>query len=136
MRLLGTIKTFRTRIGSETGTTLIETLIALAILGAVAVTFLSGLATTSAATIIADKLSIARSLARGQIEWVKNADYVYEATQYSPAPIPDNEDYTNYSVVITAEPLNAPDDGIQKITITAKRAGEEVIKLEGYKVDR
>ncbi|GAI30919.1 unnamed protein product, partial [marine sediment metagenome] len=49
---------------------------------------------------------------------------------------PGGKDYINYSAIITAEPLHDPDDGIQKITVTVKRSDKEVIKLEGYKVDR
>ena len=122
--------------GGELGATLIETLVALAILGVIAVTFLSGLATTSRAAIIADEQATAESLARSQMEWVKNADYVYGASEYSPAPVPGEQDYINYSATITVESLHDPDDGIQKITVTVKHSDKEVIKLEGYKVDR
>ena len=121
---------------SQMGFTLIETLVALAILGIVAVSILSGMATTSKATAIADERATAESLARSQLEWVKNADYVYSATEYSPAPIPDGKDYVGYSAIIVAEPLHDPDDGIQKIIITVKRSDKVVITLEGYKVDR
>ncbi len=121
---------------SESGGTFIETLVALAILGAIAVAFLSGLATTSKATIIADEQATAESLAQGQMEWVRNADYVYSTTEYSPALIPGGSDYANYSATIAAEPLHDPDDGIQKITITIKHLDKEVITLKGYKVDR
>ena len=120
----------------ESGMTLLETLVALAILGAVAVTFLSGLATTSRAAFVNDELATAGSLARSQMERAKNADYVYSATQYPSAPIPDRRDYVNYSATITAGPLHNPDDGIQKITVTISRSGKEIIRLEGYKVDR
>ncbi len=121
---------------SESGVTLIETVVALAILGTIAVTFLSGLATTSRAAFTADEQATAESLAQSQMEWAKNANYSYEATAYSPAPIPSDKDYLNYTAAITAEPLYNPDDGIQRITITVKRSNKEVIKLEGYKVDR
>ncbi len=120
----------------ESGVTLIETVVALAILGTIAVTFLSGLVTTSRAAFTADERATAESLAQSQMEWVKDTDYVYSATQYSPAPIPGGKDYINYSANITAAPLNIPDDGIQKITVTVRRSGEGVIILEGYKVDR
>ena len=116
--------------------TLIETIVALAILGAISVTFLSGLATTSKAMFTTDEQTTAESLAQSQMEWVKNTDYVYDATQYSPAPIPNSKDYINYSVVITAEPLHDPDDGIQKITVTIKHSDKGLTKLKGYKVDR
>ena len=121
---------------SESGTTLIETVVALALLSAIAVTFLSGLATTSKATIIANEQTTAESLARSQMEWVKNVAYADNATEYSPASIPGGEDYVGYSTAIAAEPLHATDDGIQKITVTIEHFDKEILKLEGYKADR
>lgn len=115
---------------------MIETLIALAILGIVAATFLSGLTTTAKSTIIADERATAESLTRSQMEWVKKATYVYGATEYSAALIPDGKDYANYSATIAAEALNSPDDGIQRITVTIKHLDKEIIRLTGYKVDR
>lgn len=120
----------------ESGMTLIETIVALAILGAISVTLLSGLATTSKAMFTTDEQTTAESMAQSQMEWLKNTDYVYDATQYSPAPMPNGKDYINYSVVITAEPLHNPDDGIQKITVTIKHSDKGLIQLKGYKVDR
>ena len=121
---------------SESGVTLIEAVVALAILGTIAITFLSGLATTSRAAFTADEQATAESLAQSQMEWAKNVNYSYEATGYSPAPIPSDKDYLNYTAVITAEPLHNPDDGVQKITVIVKRFDEAVDKLEGFKVDR
>ncbi len=120
----------------ESGVTLLETVVALAILGTIAVTFLSGLATTSKAAFIVDERTTAESLARSLMEWVQSANYTDNATQYSPAPIPSGKDYVKYSANITAEPLHDPDEGIQKITVTVNHSGEGVITLEGYKVDR
>ena len=51
-------------IGSSRGFTLVEVLIALAILGIVAVAFLSALATASTALILADERTTAESLTR------------------------------------------------------------------------
>ena len=120
----------------ESGATLVEVIVALAILGTIAVCFLSGLATTSKAAYIIDERATAESLAQSQMEWAQNASYSYGATVYSPMPIPGSKDYINYSVSITAAPLNSPDDGIQKITVTVVRSDEGVITLESYKVDR
>jgi len=133
MRFLRTLSIFT---GRESGVTFIETVVALAILGVIAVTFLNGLTTASKATFIADERATAESLARSQMEWVKNTSYSYNATEYSPAPIPSGGDYVNYAAIIAAEPLHNPDDGIQKITVTVKRSDKGVIKLEGYKADR
>jgi len=120
----------------ESGSALTETVMALAILGVIAVTFLNGLTAASKTTFITDAQATAESLARSQMEWVKNVSYSYNATGYPPAPIPSSKDYLNYSAEITAEPLHTPDDGIQKITVIIKRSDQVVIKLEGYKVDR
>jgi len=122
--------------GSQRGIILVETLVALAILGVVAVAFLGGLATTSRAVVIIDERATAESLARSQMEWAKDAVYEYEASGYSAAPIPGDQDYLNYSATIAASPINDPDDGIQKLTVTVKHHDEEVITLQGYKVDR
>lgn len=122
--------------GKETGVSLVETLIALAILGVIAVAFLSGLATAAKATGIADEQATAESLARSQMEYVKTIDYVYDTTQYSPAPIPSDKDYSDYSGMIDAQPLNDTDDGIQKITVTIEHHDKQVFTLEGYKVNR
>ena len=132
MRLFRILSIF---VHRESGATLLEVVVALAILGTIAVTFLSGLVTTSKAAFTADERTTAESLARSQMEWVKDASY--NATgYYSPGPIPSGKDYINYSANITAEPVNESEDGIQKITVTVKHSGEGVITLEGYKVQR
>ncbi len=133
MRLLRILGKFT---GRESGVTFIETVVALAILGFIAVAFLNGLTTNSKSVFTADEHTTAESLAQSQMEWVKIASYSYNATTYSSAPIPSGKDYLNYSTLITAEPLRSPDDGIQKITVTIKRSDKGVTILEGYKADR
>lgn len=120
----------------ESGIMMVETIVAIAVLGIVAVVFLSGLATTSKAAIVADEQATAENLARSQMEYAKNLTYVYEASAYTPAPLPAGDGYVGYSVTISAEPLNAPDDGIQRLTVVVQRSGRELHRLEGYKVDR
>lgn len=118
------------------GMAFIETLVALVVLGVVSVAFLSGLATTSRASMIVDEQTTAESLVRSQMEWVKKISYTYEATEYSPQPISSSDDYIGYSASIAAERLHVPDDGIQKVTVTITHYNKEVIELVGYKVDR
>ena len=129
MRLLRMLRVFTRR---DSGMTLLETLVALAVLGTIAVTFLSGLVTSSKAAFTVDEQATAMSLAQSQMEWAENASY--NATgYYSPAPIPSGKDYINYSANITAQPLH---NGIQTIIVTVNRSDEQVFTLEGYKVER
>jgi len=120
----------------ESGTTLLETLIALTILGIISVAFLSGLTTTSRAAIISARRATAESLAQSQMETVKQAVYVYEATQYTPIQVPDDVSYTGFSAAIVAEAIESPDDGVQKITVTIRHRDRDVFTLESYKVKR
>jgi len=118
---------------NQTGMTLIETLVAIAILGAISVVFLGGLVVSSKGTLEADEQSTAESVARCQMEWVQGLTYVDNATQYSPADLDTFDDYEGYTANITAESLHSPDDGIQKIYVTVLHKGNWVMSIEGYK---
>ncbi len=153
------------RLRKQRGFTLIEVLIALALLGLIAIAFLGALAAASNAIIIADERTTAESLARSQMEYAKNQDYSdnqwsYEVTDSSRAVLAgapswwddDNppllsSNYAGYSVEVKAEDFDADDDGgievpgedegIRKITVTVSHlAKPEVIILEDYKVNR
>jgi len=121
--------------GNEAGLTLIETVIALAILGLIAVTFVGAMGTMAKATFVADEQATAESLAHSEIEYVKNCAYQYDASEYPVDPeltIP--EGWVVPPPVV--EPLHATDDGIQKITVKVERNGKVVLIIEDYKVDR
>ena len=121
---------------NEKGFTLIEVLVALGLLGVFATVFLMGIATSSKAILIADERTTAESLARSQMEYVKELDYVPEATTYGTDPDLIPAIPSGFGVSTSAQPLNSPDNGIQKITVTIDYYGEVVIPLEDYKVDR
>ncbi len=135
MRLPQVTRMLNRLASGELGATLIETVIALAILGIVAVTFLSGLATTSKAIIITNKQATAESLVRSEAEYVKNYAYQYAASEYPVDPsltIP-----AGWSVPPPVVGLvHATDDGIQKVTVIAEHNGEAVFSIEIRKVDR
>ena len=120
---------------SEKGFSLIEILVAVAILGLVAVTFLSGLATVIKGTVISNEQAIAESLVRVEAEYVKGCDY-----QPYPSVYPVNPELTIPSrwniPQPTVELVHATDDGIQKVTITAEHDGEAILSIEIYKVER
>ena len=123
--------------GGSRGFTLIEVTIAIALLGIIAVTILTALSTASVALIIADRRATAESLARSQMEYVKNQGYQGPYIDYSKSGHGEYGEIggftENYDVATTVEPINpntyAPylyiedqgrfqeDDGIQKITV-------------------
>ena len=127
---------------SQKGLSLIEVLIAVAILGIVAVVFLSSLATSSKATIIADERTNAESLSRSELEYIKSQpfseaawSYIVSTAGYSTdsnypswwdATDPDfhklRMEYSGYSANVTAEGYDAngdgyDDSGIWQITV-------------------
>jgi len=120
---------FRLNIGSEKGISLIETVVALALLGVIAVAFLGGLGTASKTLMITDEQATAKTLAESLMEDVKSRDY---ATVYDVTIIPT--EYVGYTAEIDAQNLH--DTNIQRITVTVEHNSKEVLVLEGYKVNR
>jgi len=118
----------------ERGLTLIEILVALGILAAVAVVFLLGMTTSSKAVMVSQESVAVDSLAKSQMEDTKARLYVDEAVTYPKITIPQDLVDKGYDVTIVALPLHAPDDGIQKITVTITRPGQPDFTLVGYKV--
>lgn len=135
---------------NEKGFSLIEVLVALALLGIIAAAFLGGIATASKAALIADKRTNAESLARTQMEYVREQaysiapwDYTVTSSQRSSTDQPswwnnDNpplfsNNYDGYTANVIAELLHDTDDGIQQITVTVSHGGEAVITLKSYR---
>ena len=126
---------------NEKGFTLIEVMIGMALIGVIVVALLTALQTASLALFTADKRATAESLARSQIEFIKESPYddANDPPQYTGiyvTPLP-----SGYSITTTAERLDPKgdgtgnDDGIQKITV-AVNLGGNVISLQDYKVKR
>lgn len=114
---------------NEIGTSLLETIVALALLGIIAVAFLSALATSSNARSIADEHASARILAESQLEDIKKQTYAFS---YDPVSIP--AEYPGYSAAIDID--NLRNGNIQKITVTIMHHDRDIETLESYKVNR
>lgn len=71
--------------GSSRGFTLVEVLITIGLIGAISVAFFSFMSAAASALIHADERTIAESLARSQLEYVKNQGYNPSGT-YSKLP--------------------------------------------------
>jgi prepilin-type N-terminal cleavage/methylation domain-containing protein len=147
--------------GNSAGFTLIEVLIALALFSIIAIVFVGGLGTASRAVLIADVRTRAESLARTQMEAVKNPSEGYQtapdggvANYTKILDIP--EGYTIWSLDRDDDIVNGgssdpvlgipwdsgnntavnEDMGLQKITLVIRHDGQHIIALEGYKVER
>jgi type II secretory pathway pseudopilin PulG len=126
--------------------TLIEILVALGILAAVATTFLIGMATSSRAVMVSQESVAVDSLAKSQMESIKSQDYI-NVDEYDP-----NDPNKRYSLITISPDLVAqgyaiaistPQDvisppvpgseNIQRITVTVTH-DEKVFTLVGYKV--
>jgi prepilin-type N-terminal cleavage/methylation domain-containing protein len=145
---------------SEKGFSLLEVIIAIALLGIVGVAFLGSLATASRAIFHADERATAESLARTEMEYIRNQEYSGapwdytldytgasserdstdqpswwsdEAGNEKPPFLSDN--YQGYIVEVTVKPLHATDDGIQEITVVVKHLDkpEDIVTLVGYR---
>jgi prepilin-type N-terminal cleavage/methylation domain-containing protein len=124
----------------ERGMTLIESLVALGILAAVAVVFLVGMATSSKAVMVSQKSVAVDSLAKSQMERIKSWEYddVHNPPDYEAAKLTNIP--TGYDIDITAARLDPEedglddDDGLQEITVTVTH-DEKVFTLVGYKVN-
>jgi len=137
-------KAFR---GSSRGFSMLEVVIAIALLGIIAVSVLSALQTAALALISADRRATAESLARTQMEYVRYSVYDnYDDEPGDPHPVYsldpqiDNIKPPDFSVNTVAIRLDrdAPpnpndDDGIQAITVTVSHEGRVVVTLKDYK---
>ncbi len=132
----------RTALRGERGFTFIEVIIAIALIGIIAGGFLAALAATSHNTQVSDERTTAESLARTEMEYVRDSVYVWAPWQYT---LPDTHPswdathvlpagYDGYTAQVAATSLRMVDDGIQSILVTVSHEGHVVFILEDYKV--
>jgi type II secretory pathway pseudopilin PulG len=112
---------------SEKGITLIETVMALALMSIICVSFLSGLATTSSSRALAEERVSAKILAEAQMENIRKQAYT---DNYSLLTL---EGYDGYSTNVTVVDFYY---NLQKITVTIYHHDDEVFSLESFKSKR
>ena len=143
--------------GGSGGFSMLEVVIAIALLGIITVSVLSALQTAALALISADRRATSESIARSQMEYVKTSFYIdYSKELSDPEREPDFYEQIaiqsgggDYTLETKAEPIDPSshqpydgedgvfddDDGIQKITVTVSFEGRVVVTLEDYKRD-
>lgn len=114
---------------NQVGSTLIEVVVALALLGIIGGTFLSALVTTTNSRTISSEHTAGRIIAAAQVDNILNQPY---ASSYDEYPLP--AEYAGYSTVV--EIHNLLDGNLQKISVTVYHEDKEITRLESYKVIR
>jgi type II secretory pathway pseudopilin PulG len=115
----------------EKGMTLVESLVAIAMLGGGVLTLVLALSSGALALQENDQESIAQGLARTQLEYVKNYTYNPGATSYPIVSAPEG-----YSIAVGVTIVPDTNSNIQKITASVIRDGVIIMTAEDYKVNR
>jgi hypothetical protein len=113
---------------NEKGVSLVEAVLALGLLGLIATVFTMAIFISTKSIMIADERTNAESLARAQIEYIKQQEYE-DGGLYAEILPPDG-----YEISYLTEEVEV---GLQKITVEITHPGElePILTLEGYKVD-
>jgi len=158
------VKTRAAHRDASRGQLLIEVLIGLAVLGLISVVFIGAMYTSLHAARITDERSVALTLAKSQIEFVRSAGYSTDDWAYTVKPLAEGgatttvadqpswwttspspalaSEYAGYAVDVTGTSdvdLNGTggfDAGIRTIAAVVSHQGTVVFTLENYEVDR
>ena len=122
----------RGAIWDQRGVTLVESLVASAIVALVLLSLVEALSMGSIGMHTASERVTAEILARSQLEYVKQQSYVSAPTSYDTVELPTG----GYSIAAEAASVPGADSNIQKITVRIYHHEEEILVREGYKVNR
>jgi len=111
----------------EAGTTLIELLVALAIIVLAVAVFITGLSTGSMAVKATDQLTTANHLTAVQLETIKSATYDAGGA-YSLVSTPPG-----YAISLRSSEIKP---GLQQVTVTVSYQGRPLTTISDYKVNR
>ncbi len=121
----------RTQLNSQQGIGLVETLVAVAILGTSVVAFIVSLSAGSLTVNELNRETIAQSLAQTQMEYTKNYAFIPGAVTYPVLAAP-----ATYSVSVDVLDVPSTDTNIQKITVTVQKDSANILAVSNYKVKR
>ena len=113
------------------GFTLVESLVAIAILGVSATAFISDLSSGSLAVQTLDEQVTSQQLLQTQMEVIKAAAYDPAGNSYTRVAVPDG-----YTLNVAVNSQIYTNNHIQKITLSVYYNGNLCGTLDNYKVDR
>jgi type II secretory pathway pseudopilin PulG len=140
----------RSLFGSSRGTTFVEVVIAIVVLGLITVSIAPTLMIINKAEFTRNEQKIAESLTRNQLEYIKSVPYIYgNATvpypEYTEVTAPD----ATYEIELLVQPITinpetqehedlpvGQDEGIQEITVKIYHVDKLILTTRNYKVDR
>ena len=118
-------------VRDQKGLGLVETLVAVAILGTSVVAFVAALSAGTITVNEQDEEVVAQRLAQTQMEYTKGYAYDSGASTYPTVTAP-----AGYIIVVRVNTVPNTDSDIQKITVTIQRDGGDIYTIEDYKVNR
>jgi Flp pilus assembly pilin Flp len=127
---------------NEKGATLVEELMTVAIISFGIVILVAMITTGVIGVRTVDDKVLAESLARSQLEMIKDAAYEVNP---GTSPYPSVTTISGYIVSVSIEYWNAGsgsfiptqwDDGLQKFTVTVSTGGINIVKTAAFKVNR
>jgi hypothetical protein len=128
----GYTKRYRLSLVKQAGFGLVESLLAVAILGSTIFMLMGGLSTGAISVGILQEDIVAENLGRTQLEYTKSLPYNTAPFSYqSIAEVPEG-----YTITTEATSVSDRNENIQRLIITIYREYGAVYVLEGFKVNR
>jgi len=117
----------------EQGISLLEVVIAIAVLGLLLAGFIPALLGITRSVISVDGRETAKNLAESELEYVKAQPYLVTYHPYD-----SSAKYPGFSVddpLTVSDNLTGRDSDIQAITVVVRQRGAVITQLTGYKVN-
>jgi len=131
MNLLTGLKKKTQWKNGQRGLTMLEGLISIGILGAVVILMIFAMSGGALAVNENSEEMTVQSLARNQMEYIKNLAYNSEASTYPTINTPPE-----YSITVSVTSVPDTNDNIQKVTADFYRNSELLMTISDYKGDR
>lgn len=114
---------------NQKGFTLVEIVVAIALLAIIGVGFLGALSNSSRFLIQTDVRETAKNIAEMQMEYVKSQGWAWSYDSHPEIAVI----YPEYTVITTVNGVPSRDTNIQKIIVTVQHQGKDIFSITSYK---